>query len=76
MKTSEYLYELNMDSLSKMKYFDGLQYKVNCARRLWNKLEKESMTNHDFDLHERKFYVWKAWKHSERLLNEKNDEWS
>ena len=73
MRTTEYLYELNLDTLSKMLYFDGLQYKVNCAKRLWNKLERESETNKSFDMHERKFYVWKAWKHSERLLNEREE---
>ena len=70
MKTTEYLYELNVESLEKMKYFDALQYKLNCATRLWNKLDKESKTNNSFELHERKFYVWKAMKHTRRLLGE------
>ena len=76
MKTTEYLYELNIDSLSKMKYFDALQYKANCTKRLWNKLDVESKTNNSFEINERMFYVWKAWKHSERLLGEINGEWN
>ena len=76
MKTTEYLYELDKASLEKMLYFDALQYKINCARRLWNKLNIESRVDHSFELNERMFYVWKAWKHTERLLEEKNNEWS
>jgi len=73
MKTTEYLYELNINNLEKMKYFDALQYKANCAKRLWNKLEQESKTNDSFNLHERKFYVWKAWRHTLKLLEERDE---
>jgi len=73
MKTTEYLYELNIESLEKMKYFDALQYKANCAKRLYNKLEQESKTNNSFELHERKFYVFKAWKHTLKLLKEREE---
>ena len=73
MKKTEYLYELDIQSLENMLYFDGCQYKANCAKRLWNKLDKESNTNHSFELRERMFYVWKAWKHSEGLVNEREE---
>ena len=73
MKTTEYLYELDIASLEKMLYFDALQYKANCAKRLWNKLEAESKTNDSFDLHERKFYVWEAWGHNKKLLREREE---
>jgi len=73
MKTTEYLYELDIASLREMKYFDALQYKANCAKRLWNKLNNERVTINSFELHERMFYVWKAWKHTEELLNEREE---
>ncbi len=68
MKSTEYLYDLNFESLSKMKYFDGLQYKLNCAKKLYASLYKNDIE------HERQFYVHKAIKHTERLLREK-EEW-
>ena len=74
MKKTEYLYELNSNNLSKMLYFNGLQYKANCAKRLWNKLNEEQKTNSSFELHERMFYVWKAWKHTEGLINERDEQ--
>ena len=73
MKKTEYLYELDGLMLSKMYYFDGLQYKANCAKRLWNKLNAEQSTNKSFELHERMFYVWKAWKHTEGLIDERDE---
>ncbi len=73
MKTTEYLYELDINTLSKMMYFKALQYKANCAKRLWNKLDVESKTNNSFEINERMFYVWKAWKHTEKLLGEKDE---
>ena len=73
MKQTEYLYELNIKSLENMKYFQGLQYKSNCAKRLYNKLNEESKTNYSDELHERKFHVYKAWKHNERLMNEREE---
>ena len=74
MKTTEYLYDLNIDMLEQMKYFDALQYKANCARRLYNKLVAESKYDNSFELHERKFYVYKAWKHTEKLLRERDEQ--
>jgi len=69
MKTNEYLFELDEVMLSKMLYYPAIQYKANCAKRLWNKLEKESKMKDSFELHERKFYVWKAWQHTLGLLD-------
>ena len=73
MKSTEYLYELDIEMLEKMLYFPALQYKANSAKRLWNKLNIEQKTNNSFELNERMFYVWKAWKHTEKLLLEKDE---
>jgi hypothetical protein len=73
MKNTEYLYDLNLEMLEKMTYFQALQYKANCAKRLYNDLLKQSKTDSSFELHERKFYVYKAWKHTLGLLNEREE---
>jgi hypothetical protein len=72
MRSTEYLYELDLESLEKMKYFEALRYKANCAKRLYTKLEKEKVFNNSFELQERIFYVYRAWKHTEKLINEKD----
>ena len=73
MRTTEYLYELNIAVLEEMKYFDAIQYKANCAKKLWVKLEEESKLDPSFELHERKFYVWEAWGHNKKLLREREE---
>jgi len=73
MKTTEYLYELDLESLENMKYFKALQYKSNCARRLYSKLLNESKIDTSDELEERKFYVYRAWQHNEKLLRERDE---
>lgn len=68
MKKTEYLYDLNIDYLSKMLYYDALQYKLNCANRLYKKLHTSTEDP------ERLFYVWKAIEHTRGLLNERDEQ--
>ena len=69
MKSTQYLYELNIWRLESLEYFEALEYKLECAKILFKKLY---LANED---KERQFWVNKAIVHTEMLIKE-GDEWS
>ncbi len=82
MKSTEFLYELDMDVLAKMIYFDALQYKLNCAKRLYRRLHYEvegksrAQVEKEYgsvSIINRMFFVEKAIEHTKRLIKEKEE---
>lgn len=67
MKTTRYLYDVDLDFLSEMRYFDALRYKRDSAKKLYWKLYEEAGDP------VRMFHIEKAIKFTEDLINEKDE---
>jgi len=69
MKTTNYLYNIDACDLEDKLYYDALKYKLEAGRKLY----RELFLKHDRIKEEddRMFYVAKAQRHTERLLEER-----
>ena len=70
MKKTEYLFGIQPEELDGKEYWEALQYKLDNALILFKGLY---VSKEDTD---REFWVSKAMRHTQKLLNEGNGEWS
>jgi len=69
IKSTKYLYDIDSSDLEDKLYFDALEYKLEAGRRLYRELFlKHDKTKEEED---RMFYVAKAQRHTEKLLEER-----
>ena len=67
MKTTKYLYGVDLQFLSDMRYFDALKYKLDSAKKLYWKLYEEAGDPI------RMFHIEKAMNHTQQLIDEKDE---
>ena len=66
---TQYLFGINPSELENKFYFEALQYKIDAAKKLHRCLyELRNPTPCELD---RKFYVIKALRHTERLMEDR-----
>ena len=71
MKSTKYLFDIDAEDLEDKLYFDALNYKLIAGRRLYRELYL--IKNPTKEEEDRMFYVSKALRHIEGLLEE--SEW-
>ena len=69
MKTTKYLYSIDASDLEGMEYYTALQHKLAAGTRLYRKLYLKADKTKEED--DRMFYVAKAQRHTEKLLEER-----
>lgn len=69
MKTTEYLFGINPEELDNKFYYEALDYKLQKAKELYNKLYDSGKKDHK--TRDRMFYVLEAVDHTRKLIEER-----
>ena len=71
MLGTQYLYGIHPAELENKFYYEALAYKLEYGMKLYKKLYY--MTKRTFEQNARLFFVYKAVKHTEKLLREREE---
>jgi len=71
MMKTEYLYSIKPETLDNMYYYEALKFKYEKAKTLYEKLY--SIKNRTWYQHVRIFFVEKAIRHTQKLIQERTE---